>query len=183
MTSVLTTRWRCGRRGFHSAYAARSASWPAWVPMPGMSHDAVGAERGDDVVGPAVVERLRVRGDRGADALDDVGVGRRRRSCQKPRSTIGLSNGFTLTACSAGSSCSYGRPARKPSMVRSKFEMCPSSPLGQAHVLEALRVQALLLARQVREVLRGDRRPPGIVALPRARAAWASPAPRPRGTA
>ena len=51
-------------------------------------------------------------------------------------------------------------------MVRSKFEMWPSSPLGQAHVLEALRVQALLLARQVREVLRGDRRPPRIVALP-----------------
>src|SRR5437762_2803674 len=39
-------------------------------------------------------------------------------------------------------------------------------PLVQAHVLEALRVQALLLPRQVREVLRGDRWPPGIVALP-----------------
>ena len=51
-------------------------------------------------------------------------------------------------------------------MVRSKFEMCALGPLGQAHVLEALRVQALLLARQVREVLRGDRRPPRIVALP-----------------
>src|SRR5947199_4747323 len=40
-------------------------------------------------------------------------------------------------------------------------------PLVQAHVLEALRVQALLLPRQVREVLRGDRWPPRIVGLPR----------------
>src|SRR3954453_16747954 len=38
--------------------------------------------------------------------------------------------------------------------------------LVQAHVLEALRVQALLLPRQVREVLRGDRWPPWIVGLP-----------------
>ena len=38
--------------------------------------DAVGAEGGDDVVGAAVVERVRVRGDRGADALDDLGVRR-----------------------------------------------------------------------------------------------------------
>ena len=59
-------------------------------------------------------------------------------------------------------------------MVRSKFEMCPSSPLGQAHVLEALRVQALLLPRQVREVLRGDRRPRGDRRTPTPRAAWAS---------
>ena len=37
--------------------------------------DAVGAEGGDDVVGSAVVQRLRVRGDGGADAFDNVGVG------------------------------------------------------------------------------------------------------------
>ena len=40
-----------------------------------------------------------------------------------------------------------GRPARKPSMVRSKFEMSFEAA-GQAHVLEAL-AQGLLLARQV----------------------------------
>src|SRR5215510_9757095 len=36
----------------------------------------------------------------------------------------------------------------------------------QAHVLEAPRVQTLLLAGQVREVLRRNRRPPRIVVLP-----------------
>src|SRR5207237_4280401 len=38
--------------------------------------------------------------------------------------------------------------------------------LVQAHVLEAPRVQALLLPRDVREVLGGDRRPSWVVALP-----------------
>src|SRR4029453_16147628 len=40
-------------------------------------------------------------------------------------------------------------------------------PAGQAHVVKASRVQTSLLPRQVREVLRGDRRPARIVALPR----------------
>ncbi len=40
--------------------------------------DAVGAEGGDDVVGAAVVERVGVRGDRGADAFGDLGEGRGR---------------------------------------------------------------------------------------------------------
>src|SRR5688500_6699350 len=39
-------------------------------------------------------------------------------------------------------------------------------PLVQPHVLESLRVQALLLPRQVREVLGGDRWPPLVVGLP-----------------
>src|SRR6516165_10713559 len=38
--------------------------------------------------------------------------------------------------------------------------------LVQAHVLEASRVQALLLSRDVRKVLRRDRRPSRIVGLP-----------------
>ena len=52
-------------------------------------------------------------------------------------------------------------------MVRLEVRDVALGPLGQPHVLEALGVQALLLPRQVREVLRGDRRPPRIVALPR----------------
>src|SRR5262245_44968453 len=40
-------------------------------------------------------------------------------------------------------------------------------PLGQAHVLEPLRVEAALLPRQVREVLRRDRRDSWVVARPR----------------
>src|SRR5262245_27529854 len=36
----------------------------------------------------------------------------------------------------------------------------------EPHVFEAVRVQAALLAREVREVLRGDRRPARIVAFP-----------------
>ncbi len=36
--------------------------------------DAVAAEGGDDIVGPTVVERLRVRSDGGADALDHLCV-------------------------------------------------------------------------------------------------------------
>src|SRR5436190_23079934 len=39
-------------------------------------------------------------------------------------------------------------------------------PARQAHVLEALRVQTLLLSRQVGEVLRRDRRPAGVGELP-----------------
>src|SRR6516162_7454495 len=39
-------------------------------------------------------------------------------------------------------------------------------PLVQPHVLEASRVQALLLSRNVRKVLRRDRRPSWIVGLP-----------------
>src|SRR5262245_46319920 len=42
----------------------------------------------------------------------------------------------------------------------------------QAHVLEAPRVQTLLLAGQVREVLRRNRRPPRIVVLPHVRRRW-----------
>src|SRR2546430_13605667 len=42
----------------------------------------------------------------------------------------------------------------------------PLESLAQAHVLEALRVQTLLLPRQVREVLRGNRWPPWIVGVP-----------------
>ena len=135
-----------------------------------MSHDAVGAEGGDDVVGPAVVERLGVRGDRGADALGDVGEGRRRahasESAQKPMSTIGRSSGFTLTSLQRREQLLVGEAGEEA--VDGPFEVRDVSlgPLRQAHVLEALRVQALLLPRQVREVLRGDRRPPWIVALP-----------------
>ncbi len=77
VTSVLTTRWRWGRRGFHSL-VGRAERVVAVVRAHARDvADAVGTEGGDDVVGPAVVQRVGVRGDRGADALDDVGVGRR----------------------------------------------------------------------------------------------------------
>ena len=49
-------------------------------------------------------------------AFDHIGAWLRtalaRPSGQKPRSSIGCSNGYTLTAASAGSSRSWGRPAR-----------------------------------------------------------------------
>src|SRR5262245_27222871 len=84
--------------------------------------DAIGTERGDDVVRAAVVERLGVRGDCGTDAFDHFRVA----AHPKPMSTTGRSSGFTLISRSAGRSCSYGSAARKPSIVRWKFEICPS---------------------------------------------------------
>ena len=66
--------------------------------------DAVGAEGGDDVVGATVVEREGVRGDGGADPFGDVVPTVVSATHQKPRSSIGCSKGYTLTAASAGSS-------------------------------------------------------------------------------
>src|SRR5262249_8693829 len=66
--------------------------------------DAIGTERGDDVVGASVVERLGVRGDRGTDTFDHFRV----TAHQKPMSTTGCSSGFTLISRSAGRSCWYG---------------------------------------------------------------------------
>ncbi len=85
--------------------------------------DTVGAVGGDDVIGPAVVEGLGVHGDGGAHALGNLGMGHlgghvvspdvssRFRvtigvHAQKPMSAMGLTRGFTLTECSAGSSLS-----------------------------------------------------------------------------
>ena len=56
--------------------------------MPGQLEDAVRAVGGDDVVGAAVVERMGVRGDRGPDALDDLGERRRHRVTVVSPSTI-----------------------------------------------------------------------------------------------
>jgi hypothetical protein len=55
--------------------------------------NAVGAERGHDVVGAAVVERVGVRGDRRPHAFGHRREARRVCAHQKPRSTIGRSNG------------------------------------------------------------------------------------------
>src|SRR5579884_238636 len=96
------------------------------VAEPGDGARAVRAERRDDVVGAAVVEGLRVRRERGAHSGVDVREGRHGR--QIPRSATGRSNGYTLTARNAPASASWGRPARNPSIVRSKFETCPSIP-------------------------------------------------------
>ena len=71
VTWVLMTRWRCGRRGFHAAKALRRASWPSWS-HPWDLAGAVGAEGGDDVVGPTIVQGLGVLGHGGADPLDDL---------------------------------------------------------------------------------------------------------------
>ena len=110
---------------------------------------------------------------------------RRRRSTRPSETEVDdrRSSGFTLTVRSAGSSRSYGSAGEEA--VDGPFEVRDVAlhPLGQAHVLEALRVQALLLPRQVREVLRGDRRPPRIVALPRLGRRGSLPAPRPPGIA
>ena len=169
VTRVLSTRWRWGRRGFHRVRRAERVV--AFVGAHARDvADAVGAEGGDDVVGPAVVERLGVRGNGGADALGDVGErdlgAHGSMPAQKPRSTIGRVERVHVDGLSAGTSSSWGRPARKPSIGPFEVRDVALELLGQPHVLEALGVQTLLLAGKVREVLRRDRRPPGIVALP-----------------
>src|SRR5205823_6055683 len=85
---------------------------------------AIGAEGRDDVVGATVVHGLCVRRDGGPDSLDDLQVCRVH---EKSMSTIDRSSGFTLTSRSAGSNLSYGRPARNPSMVRSRLARWPSA--------------------------------------------------------
>ena len=85
---------------------------------------------------------------------------------QSPSSTIGISSGFTLIACSAGQQTLVRQAGEEAVDGPLEVRDVPFGPLGQAHVLEALRVQAPLLPGQVREVLRRDRRPPRVVALP-----------------
>src|SRR5258708_6949347 len=68
----------------------------------------VGAEGGDDIFGPAVVQGVGVGADRGPNPFDDLRVAVH---SQKPRSTIGISSGLTLSTRSAGSSFSCGKPA------------------------------------------------------------------------
>src|SRR5262245_9954198 len=125
-----------GEEGVEDEVALRSAGHPPGVRRPervvafvrAQPRDVtrpVGAEGGDEVVGPAVVERLRVHRDGGTDPLGDLGVGLHD---QNPRSTTGRSSGFTLSCRSAGRSRSYGSPARNPSTVRSKLETPPSIP-------------------------------------------------------
>ena len=73
VTSVLTTRWRwVPRLPLRVCLAERVVALVG--AQAGDLADAVGAEGGDDVVGPAVVERLGVGGEGGADALGDVCV-------------------------------------------------------------------------------------------------------------
>ncbi len=86
----------------------------------------------------------------------------------RPRSATGTSI-VVFVFWIAGTSRSYGRPARKPSMTRSKFEISPSISVRQPHVLEPLGVQALLLLRQVGEVLGRDHRPARVVGRQRLR--------------
>src|ERR1700684_2432358 len=70
--------------------------------------DTVGAEGGDDVIGPPVVQRLRVDRQGGPHPFGHVGKRRAHGSLlplpQNPRSTTGRSRGFTFTARRAVSS-------------------------------------------------------------------------------
>ena len=91
-----------------------------------------------------------------------------------PRSAIGTSI-VVFVFWIAGTSRSYGSPARKPSTTRSKFEISPSTSIRQPHELKALGVQSLLLLRQVREVLGGNRRASSGRRAPAARAAVGLP--------
>ena len=101
---------------------------------------------------------------------------RRRRSGRRPRqasrSTIGISSGFTFTDRSAGGDLVVGPAGEVAVDGAVEVRDVALGPLRQAHVLEALRVQAPLLARQVREVLRGDRRPAWVVVGPHLRGGW-----------
>ena len=54
----------------------------------------------------------------------------------------------------------YKRAGEKPVDDPLQVGDVAFEPFVETHVLEALRVQTLLLAREVGEVLRGDRRPP-----------------------
>ena len=85
---------------------------------------------------------------------------------QKPMSTIGWSNGYTLTARSAGQQPLVRQAGEEAVDGALEVRDVALHRFRQAHVLEAPRVQALLLPRQVREVLRGDRRPARVVGLP-----------------
>ena len=86
---------------------------------------------------------------------------------QKPRSTTGRSSGFTLIDAQRREQPLVGKAGQEAVDGPLEVRDAALDPLGQAHVLEALRVQAPLLPGQVREVLGGDRRPPGVVVLPR----------------
>ena len=93
---------------------------------------------------------------------------------QNPMSTIGISSGFTLTAAQRREQLLVGQAGEEA--VDGPFEVrdVALGPLGQAHVLEALRVQALVAGGAgSRSPARGsaataDRR------SPTPRAAWAA---------
>ena len=126
-----------------SSRPACRASWPRWVPMPGISQTPSGQKVATTSsvrpssrawVYAAMVARTPSATSAYVTSSSRQPLRPGRRSGPRSPSALrgrcrrrGCSRGFTLTACSAGSSFSYGRPARKPSMVRSKFEMPPSA--------------------------------------------------------
>ena len=93
---------------------------------------------------------------------------------QKPRSTTGRSSGLRLSSRNAGRSSSRAGRGGSRRWCGGSCR-CGPRPAGQPHVLEARRVQPLLLARQVREVLGRDRRHTRVVALPHLRAGRRGP--------
>ena len=97
--------------------------------------------------------------------LTRTGVGRST-ARQRSRSTTGRSSGFTLTSRRAGQQPLVGQAGEEAVDGPLEVREVALGLLGQAHVLEALGVQAPLLPRQVREVLGRDRRPAGVVVLP-----------------
>ncbi len=80
---------------------------------------------------------------------------------------MGLSSGLRLIWRRAGSSCIVGKSGEEA--VEGPLEVGDPAlgPLGQAHVLEPVGVEAALLPREVREVLGGDGWPARIVVVPR----------------
>jgi hypothetical protein len=118
---LLRTRWRWGRPGSRVGVAERVLT----LMRAHARHlaDTIGAVGGDDVIGPAVVEGLGVHGmaartPSAASAWVILGVhvvsphvsSRFRVTLgirsQKPISAMGLTRGFTLTDCNAGSNLS-----------------------------------------------------------------------------